>query len=171
MSTKTSPTSTKYKINFQVGARLEAMDYTLSWWVVLLSCTERFTCFWLVFLVGMFLKTARVTQILFVCMLGWFQPVLKNFRDKSISGGDISKLGRNTPWFSSSYLCHGTYSVWQSAFRGKIEKCRFEVCFNFSADNDVTTSSWNYSEFLSSFVHFFYEIKIDILLAFSFVLL
>lgn len=81
MSTKTSPTSTKYKINFQVGARLEAMDYTLSWWVVLLSCTERFTCFWLVFLVGMFLKTARVTQILFVCMLGWFQPVLKNFRD------------------------------------------------------------------------------------------
>ena len=56
-------------------------------------------------------------------------------------------------------------------FGERLKKCRFEVCFNFSADNDVTTSSWNYSEFLSSFVHFFYEIKIDILLAFSFVLL
>ena len=31
MSTKTSPTSSKNKIIYQVGARLEAMDYTLSW--------------------------------------------------------------------------------------------------------------------------------------------
>lgn len=36
MSTKqTSPTSGKNKILYQCGARLEAMDYTLSWWVVL----------------------------------------------------------------------------------------------------------------------------------------
>lgn len=45
MSTKqTSPTSGKNKILYQCGARLEAMDYTLSWWVVLPKHTTYLFC-------------------------------------------------------------------------------------------------------------------------------
>lgn len=44
-------------------------------------------------------------------------------------------------------------------FGERLKKCRFEVCFNFSADNDVTTSSWNYSEFFSSFGSIFLRDK------------
>ena len=72
MSAKqTSPSSGKNKILYQVGARLEAMDFTLNWWVTLLNSNYCFACL-VIASFGVFLSLTQRAELEMNFVVAWF---------------------------------------------------------------------------------------------------